>query len=240
MDLLIDIGNTNLKWAPCQARRLGPVAKLSHREGLGALWDAWRDTPTPDRVLVANVAGADLEAKLAPIVRGRWGLEPGLLRTQAEAHGVTVAYPDPSRLGVDRWLTLIAVRHFHSTPALVVDCGTAMTLDAIDAQGRHLGGMIAPGLGLMRHSLFAGTRIPAVSQMDFRGLLGQDTAECIAAGTLHALAGLVVRVQAGLRAERGWEPQVLLCGSDAALLAGLFEFQTTQVSDLVLQGLSVF
>ena len=141
MDLLIDIGNTNLRWAtlegdpPAGARpgpTLGEVHTLRHHGALPIdLLAAWDRLPAPRKVLVGNVGGAELAAHLTRAVRSLWGLDPGFAATRAEGFGVRVAYAEPLRLGVDRWLALIAVHRHAPGPSLVIDAGTAITYDLL-------------------------------------------------------------------------------------------------------------
>jgi len=207
MDLCIDIGNTNLKWASCEEGLLGPVHSLTHNfpesQGLEA---AWSDLPRPGQILVANVVGASAQQALNTATRRLWQLTPHYARSLKHAYGATIAYDQPQRLGVDRWLALVAVHNAVLTPALVLDSGTAVTLDAIDAHGNHLGGLIVPGLRMMWDSLFSGTQIPVMPFKAHQAILGRDTDECIAGGAVQAIAGMTERLHRNLHSAHGMEP----------------------------------
>jgi hypothetical protein len=111
-------------------------------------------------IVVARVGPQSVLDALAKIARARWRCKPSTIATSAQAHGVRIAYSDPARLGVDRFLALIGAHALHAGPKLIVDAGTAVTYDLLLADGSHLGGLILPGIALMRDSVLAGTQIP--------------------------------------------------------------------------------
>jgi len=239
VDLCVDIGNTNLKWSCLEEGILSPVQSLRHAtQNMQGLEDAWSVLPPPQRILAANVAGWKVEQMVNKVSRSLWQLEPRFPEPTQEVCGVTIAYADPKRLGVDRWLTLLAVHSTSMTPALVLDCGTAVTLDAIDGTGRHLGGLILPGLRMMWDSLFSGTRIPPSSFTAHHEMLGRDTAECIAGGALQALVGMTERLHRHLCGTLGEAPLIVLTGSDASKIGEQLELDHECRPDLVLQGLT--
>ena len=240
MDLCVDIGNTNLKWARYENGVLGSVHSLRHdsRE-TRELEAAWGALPRPVRIRVANVAGATAHRMLADATRRLWQRSPRFAQPRQRAYGVTIAYEEPQRLGVDRWLALVAIQNAGMTPALVLDCGTAVTLDAIDGSGNHLGGLIVPGLRMMWDSLFAGTRIPVLPFKEHRAMLGRATDECIAGGALQAIAGMTERVRHRLHSGNGMQLQIVVTGSDARKIGEQLELTHVYEPDLVLQGLAL-
>lgn len=240
MELCVDIGNTNLKWARYENGLLSPVYSLRHDSGeVQGLEAVWGEMPRPDRIRVANVAGAEVQRMLTVTSQRLWQLPPWFAQPRQRACGVTIAYSDPRRLGVDRWLALVAVQNGGMTPALVLDCGTAVTLDAIDGTGNHLGGLIVPGLRMMWDSLFARTSIPVRQFKEHRAILGEDTDECISGGALQAIAGMTERVRDRLHIGSGMQPQIVLTGSDARKIGDQLDFPHRYVPDLVLQGLAL-
>lgn len=242
MNLLIDIGNTNLRWTLHDGQGLGPVDGVRHGGGLPLdLLAAWERIAPPDRVLVSNVGGAAVGAAVARAVHAYWGLAPQLAATRAESFGVRVAYAEPARLGVDRWLGLIAAHRLAVGASLIVDAGTAATFDLLLADGEHLGGLILPGVQMMRDALLAGTRIPRVEPEPAAEPWASDTGTAVAAGSLHALAALTVRLHERLSAHLGAAeppPVILLAGGDGPQLAPLIERPCRPVPDLVLLGLA--
>ncbi|MCP4995221.1 MAG: type III pantothenate kinase, partial [Gammaproteobacteria bacterium] len=138
--LLIDSGNTNLKWSWLEEGELSDICSLSHPalEASGSIERYWQNEPPPGKVLIANVAGGMIDVQLINWIAESWKVRAQLVRSQASALGVTNAYQIPEQLGVDRWLTLIAAHRSNSGACCIVDCGTAMTVDVIAESGRHL------------------------------------------------------------------------------------------------------
>lgn len=240
MDLVIDIGNTSLKWTVCDRSELSEMQRVRHHGGLPIdLHAAWEQIPTPERVLVANVGGDALAAAVVRACRSRWGREPRFARTEPRCRGVTIAYAQPERLGVDRWLALLAGHHSCSGPVLIVDAGTALTYDLLLADGRHLGGLILPGIEMMRERLLAGTHIPRVEPEELAEPWAADTATAIAAGSIQAPAALAERLYDRLAAQIGGAPELIVTGSDGERLLPAIDRPAYLEPDLVLQGLAL-
>ena len=244
MNLLIDIGNTNLRWAQHDAAGLGPMQGLRHGQAVPLdLLAAWEALQRPDRVLIGNVGGEPVGLAVARVVRAYWGLSAEFAAPRREHLGVKVAYAKPTRLGVDRWLALLAAREHAADAALIVDVGTAATFDALLADGRHLGGLILPGLTMMRDSLLAGTQIPGDEPEPTTEPWAADTGAAVAAGSLHALAALAERLYDRLEGratdvERAPLPALLITGGDGARIGPLISRPQELVPDLVLRGLA--
>lgn len=238
--LLLDIGNTNLKWAWLRDGRLGEISSISHRmQNIDELATGeWSSLTTPDAIYIASVAGSALDAGLAVWIRQRWGLEPRFIRSGAEACGVINSYPRPERLGVDRWLSMIALYTRLPGQTCVVDCGTAVTIDVIDASGRHLGGLILPGFGLMRRALAEYTAIPFEGTVGSCGLLATDTESAIASGGVNAVAALVGRIGHELSDKVNGRMELVLTGGDAEILQHALEMPSRIEKDLVMQGIA--
>ncbi|WP_428635252.1 type III pantothenate kinase [Sedimenticola sp.] len=239
--LLIDIGNTNLKWSIYQAGRLSPVRSATHR-GVTAeqLADVcWDGMSSPDQIYLANVAGAELGSALAGWMQEQWGRAPHWVQSVAAAHGVTNGYRDPGQLGVDRWLTLLAVHRQESWAVCIVDCGTAITLDVMDGSGRHLGGLILPGLDLMRESLLRQTQIPRVTDVPVDTLFARDTATAVAAAAINSAAALIERALSQAEMICGMRPKLILTGSDAQRISAQLAVPYQIDHELVMKGLVV-
>ncbi len=239
MNLLIDLGNTRLKWtqyAPdawqVQACTLAP------QEVTRLLDQTWGSMTPPQKIVISNVAGAlTLEAMQRWII-SHWSLTPHVIRAQAEQLGVKNLYHDPATLGADRWAALIAVRGVTSAPACVVDCGTAVTIDALSSRGEFLGGTIFPGLRLLRQSLTQGTQGIKLSEGESVGSLARSTADGVAAGTMLGLAGAVERLVQEHRQALGESMGIFLTGGDAPLLSSRLRSPVISAPDLVLKGLA--
>jgi type III pantothenate kinase len=244
MNLLVDIGNARIKWALQDADGLHPGEPVLRRDR--AFKDiarpAWKDLEPPGRVLVSNVAGSEYEKTVRTWVKRRWKLTPEFLHATKDLCGVVNAYKEPARLGADRWANLLAAHAHFSGPAVIIDCGTAITVDAISADGRHLGGLIAPGIDLMTASLVSsapGIEIPNGESRDI-ALLGSSTDVGVAGGVLYAAVALVDRVFLDLKSELGNATRLIITGGDAKRIRPLLSSQPVHEPDLVLKGLATF
>ncbi len=243
--IAIDCGNTRLKWARFEGleRRDGGHASFrDEADPFAALGSVLIDES--ERVLVANVAGDAVAARVADAVSMALGREPEFVAVEASAHGIECAYPDPGTLGVDRWVAMIAARRLVDGPFVVVGAGTALTVDAVDGSGRHLGGLILPGDRLMLEALASrAEQLPAVEPAGGApaglGLLGRSTAEAMSHGARLALVAAVDRAAAAVSAALDATLTVFLTGGDAPALADWLASEASVRADLVLEGLAV-
>ena len=233
---LFDLGNTRLKAAPVDARgRVGEVLAIAHDgDAFAACWDA----ALPARIesaAVASVAPAPLRVALLDALAAR-GARISLARTLPGLDGVRIAYALPERLGVDRFLALLGARARGAGPWLLVGVGTALTVDLLDADGRHRGGRIAPSPALMRQALHArAPHLPAAGG-DYAEFAA-DTADALASGCDGAALALVERSRAEARALLGRAPAVLVHGGGAQALLDL-SAEAVAAPSLVLEGLA--
>lgn len=239
MNLLVDLGNSRLKWAQSTAGKWITGAVLHAQQDPGALLDgAWTKLEKPERILMTSVAPEATRAALTDWCRRRWKLEPIAIRARKEQLGVKHCYAQPETFGADRWAALIAARALTRANACIVDCGTAVTVDALAADGQFRGGAIFPGLRLLRESLVRGTGgIPAVEGKT-DSALGCSTADAVAGGTQHGLVGAVALLVAEQIAALGGQAEVFLTGGDAPLLRAHLKPPVREVPDLVLRGLA--
>ena len=238
--LLVDAGNTRIKWAlasvgepPGTWHALGSVAHGEH----DALDMAWTRLSF-SQVLVSNVAGEALGALLLAKLQQR-GVRDGAVkwfRSQQECAGVKNGYAQPAQLGSDRFASLIGARHrFPGERLLVVTCGTATTIDALEADGRFIGGMIVPGLGTMASSLAIHTALlPAVEAAKRERVFADNTQEAIISGCLAAQVGAIAQAMA----QRHDPPaRCVISGGAAPYIVPHLPFPCDAVDNLVLLGL---
>jgi len=238
--LLADIGNTNLKWATLVSGRLGEMRVVRHHGGLPIdLHAAWEALPPPAQILVSNVGGEGIGAALRAACISRWQREPRFVQPRSSSYGVTVAYAQPERLGVDRWLAVIAAHHQWAAPVLIVDAGTAVTYDLLLADGRHLGGLILPGIEMMREGLLKGTQIPGAEPEALVVPWATDTTAAIASGPVQALAALAERLYDRLATEARAVPELVVTGGDAERVLSVLDRPARWEPSLVLQGLAL-
>lgn len=240
MNLLVDLGNSRIKWAYAGPQRWQTGAETIPAEGFSALLDRlWGQAAAPARAVVSSVHGPQRERLLHDWLVRRWTIEPQFIRAQAQQLGVTNRYRDPAALGADRWAALIAARQSSAGAQCVVDCGTAVTVDALSADGEFLGGVILAGLQTMRAGLLAGAHAIHSADGAEDNCLARTTGDGVAAGSVFGLAGAIERVVAEQRRTLGAEARVLLTGGDAARLLPLLSGPVTHAPDLVLQGLNI-
>jgi type III pantothenate kinase len=246
--LLVDIGNSRIKWAWLTEDRLGK-AQAADYSGWGARDFATRVIDSRvgiDRILVASVAAEDVSDALAAGTRLAGAPAPEKVATRRSACGVTIGDVDPWRLGVDRLLAMIAAyRRFPRWPVCVVAIGTAMTIDLLRADGRHFGGAIIPAPPLMVSSLLDGTsgirrRVQGGASGQGRALFGRSTRAGIEQGSRFAAAAAVDRAVSEARELVGRTPQLVLTGGGAAGVRPLIRSKSLVVPDLVLEGLAVW
>lgn len=280
--LLVDIGNTRIKWAQLRDGRLGrqfaePFAGWKAKDfarrvfglpasGAGAGHRAKRSSRKGgvsvggdiDRVIVSSVAGARVNQVFTEAARHAHGPKPEFVASQREAGGVSTAYVEPWRLGVDRFVMAIGAHQLAKGRAVcVISIGTALTIDLVDARGRHRGGAIVPAPPLMVDSLLSktdGIRRRAggsegssgsdgeglsPARGSSRSIFARTTREAIEEGALLAAAAAVDRGIEEARRAVGHSPVVLLTGGGANSVAPLIQRPYWSVPDLVLQGLAV-
>lgn len=239
MRLLIDLGNTRLKWAQQTAGDWRTdAAVLAGHDVVPLLEKVWRAMPAPEQIVISSVSSPETLQAVTHWVKRSWSITPHVLRAQTEQLGVKSRYIDPATLGVDRWAALIAVRGLTLSPACIVDCGTAVTVDALSADGEFLGGVIFPGLHLLRSSLTRGTHGIKVAEGNEAECPARSTADGVAAGALFGLVGALEHLIQEYRKTLGEGMQIFLTGGDAPRLAPRLKEAVTQTPDLVLRGLA--
>lgn len=242
MILLIDAGNTRVKW-----RLVGADATSVHAEGacahdeiglLGAQIESRLQAGSAPQarmvgIIGTNVAGAAVAERIAALACP-WGLTPEWLTPQASCAGIINGYDNPAQLGADRWAALIGARQLHAGDCLVVSAGTATTVDLLSADGHFEGGLILPGVDLMQRALAGGTAQLPLADGRF-ALAPRCTADAIRSGCLQAQAGAVERMFRQIAAHPA--PLCLLTGGAAEAFAPLLDLPLRQVDNLVLLGL---
>ncbi|WP_075186047.1 type III pantothenate kinase [Teredinibacter haidensis] len=241
MQLLLDAGNSRLKWQLVDDKR--KHEGCCAYSDLGCLAELVGATRL-DRVLVSSVRGPEFDRELVLASRDQFGIEPFFAVVEQECLGLVAAYDDFRRLGVDRWLAMLAAFHREKSVCVVIDAGTAITADFVGLGGRHQGGLIVPGVQAMTRALLSST-----SAIDVKSLTppqtwrpGCDTLACVEQGVAAALKGLMSEVVAYTDTMAKELPSasaatIYLTGGDMALLRSWLPASAKCESDLVLQGL---
>lgn len=235
---LVDVGNTRVKFALAGATH-DPAALDTHDASLAVrLLDRLGPAHAGDEAWLASVAPADVAAAVEAALRDA-GYRVHRARSQARLGRLQVAYREPSRLGVDRFLALLATSRRDDGPWLLVSAGSALTVDLLQADGVHVGGLIAPMPGTMREALaarFPALDVPRGEVADFAA----DTGDAIASGCAQSAIGLVEHALQRARLRLGVEPLLLLGGGAADLFAGMAATRSQRAPTLVLEGLAAY
>ncbi len=237
--LLLDLGNTRLKWGLWRDDRLtanGAVAQ----QGIETFAESLRESCAAHERIDAAIGCA--VAGVLPTARVETQLEQVGLRCQwihslPQQCGVRNGYTHPGMLGADRWAALIGARARHADePVLIISVGTAVTIDCLAADGRFLGGVILPGFGLMLRALEMGTAGLNVPEGDLREF-PNNTSDALMTGGALAIAGAARQMRERLRRVEGREPKVLLTGGAAPKLELALGLEHVTVEHLVFDGL---
>lgn len=229
MILCLDAGNSRLKWGLFDGsdwRKQGALNYQAFDDLLGKLPEQ------PTRILACNVAGDAARLRIEALAN-RLAIPFGWLASSAASCGVTNGYDTPEQLGADRWAALIGARALHSGPAVVVMAGTATTIDVLDGNGLFRGGLILPGLTLMRAALAHNTAALPNAAGHYRAQ-PTNTGDAIVSGAIHATLGAIERLHAG----QGDEALCLLSGGAATELAPHLGLPHRLIDNLVLEGLA--
>jgi type III pantothenate kinase len=242
--LALDIGNTRLKWAlydtPCVGARL-----LAHGaqflENIDKLADGdWAEFAQPRWVLGCVVAGDAVRRRVEQQL-DIWDVHPQWVVSSLQEGGMTNGYDHPGRLGADRWVAMIGARQRvlamgEPKPCVVVMVGTAVTVEAIDADGQFLGGIILPGHGIMLRALESGTaglHVPTGEVCDFP----RNTSDALTTGGTFAIAGAVQRMVDNLRQHTGQEPVCIMTGGAGWKMAPSMSNKVELAESLIFDGL---
>lgn len=233
MILCLDAGNTRLKWGVHDGRQWRAQGACAHSDctGLAVALPAGIE-----RIIACNVAGGTVAARIEALA-ATLGLPLDWFRSSAACCGVTNGYANPAQLGVDRWAALIGAHALHDGPALVVMAGTATTIEVLEADGTFRGGLILPGLDLMRKSLARNTAGLPEARGVYRDI-PTHTDDAVVSGALHATLGAIERM-----AEQACRPAstdflCLLSGGAADALAPHLDLPLRRIDNLVLEGLA--
>ncbi|MBK8133138.1 MAG: type III pantothenate kinase [Gammaproteobacteria bacterium] len=237
MILELDIGNSRIKWRTLAAQGQAVARGSCSRKEVSDGRMPWGDplsAPGLRRIRVSNVAGPEIAADLDRWARDALGIAPEYARATGCGAGVTSGYREPAKLGVDRWLALLAAWHELSRACVVADAGTAVTVDVLDGSGVHQGGYIVPGLTLMLNALLSGTSGVRLSAGPVATLAaGTCTSDAVLRGGTAMTIALIERTRSGL------ELPLVLTGGDADLLAPWLAEPTLLRPELVLDGLGL-
>ena len=240
MILEVDAGNSRIKW-----RLLSSDSGVVQSRGVFAnkdldFWLKELDQISQiKKIRVSSVAGQyALKQMSAYFSQRNWAFIEA--QTAKKTAGVTCAYTDPSTLGVDRWMGIVAAYNQFRSPCIIVDAGSAVSIDIIDGNGLHLGGYIMPGFEMGLQAILAGTSNVRVERLDFKEPMsfmpGHSTEQCLVRGQLLAVKSMVEHIFVGMQAKK-IIPEIVLTGGNGEQLVGVIDGFVHFESELVLNGL---
>ena len=245
MILLFDIGNSRMHWATLRDGKMGVSQAVLHADVSfdGDDFRSLNEVDDVESIWVANVAGQAVARQLTDWSMARWRIKPHFAVSPVSGFGVINKYREPAKLGIDRWLNLVAAHRIVRGFACVVDCGSAITFDVLTPAGEHLGGLIMPGLRMMTGALARETHaIVCYNSSDTDGSFpgwATQTADAVSKGVLYAASGGINAAIHEAREKYGDAVQVLLTGGDADTIAPRLQVPVIREQDLVLKGLAI-
>ena len=245
MFLAVDVGNTRLKWALYDHARPGAEPRMhgaEFLENIDKLADGpWRELPPPSIMLGCAVAADAIKLRVAEQMDELWDVTPRWVHATTAEAGLVNGYDHPTRLGADRWVAMIGAWHRMlaqgpARPIVVVMVGTAVTVEAINPDGRFLGGFILPGHGIMLRALESGTaglHVPTGEVREFP----TNTSDALTSGGTYAIAGAVERMVQHLRSHCGQEPVCYMTGGAGWKMAPSMSVRFELIESLIFDGL---
>lgn len=239
MHLEIDMGNTRIKWRLRDGSTIlvrGAEQTNSEFTSMESILRVYKKQI--HAIWVVSVVGSEIEKKLNLWMAQFLPIKPVFARSCEFDGGVKNGYESPERLGVDRWLALLAVHRLTKNACVIVSCGTAMTVDLLSRTGQHQGGYIVPGMRLMLGAINSGARLININKEQFpiNLLPGRSTADAVFAGLSSMLSGVIENGIKQLSAQDNEKIELIFTGGDADKLLPLYP-DAHVVPELVLDGL---
>ena len=243
--LLMDIGNTRIKWGVLEKRALSEIGSLStpHSRDFD-LTPLFMSLPSDVKSIVAScVLSKETQIKLTESFSDHFELAIQFIKPKNRFSGLTNGYTNPSKLGADRWAAMIGAHNEFGGNILVVDMGTAITIDYINAEGVHKGGQILPGLKSFFNILNQSTgsintkiNINDTAAQDIKKW-GKNTDDAVISGAMSAISGAINAAVFSFKIEDSM-PSVILTGGDAIYFKDVFDYSLSYRPNLVLEGLA--
>ena len=239
MKLQLDAGNTRIKW---RATDNGKIVAAGHQLTHSVFDGQYLELPGVTALASAqlsNVAGATVEANLVAQLRAQFGLNLQVAMVSERVGPVSCGYQSPDTLGIDRWLAVLAAFQRRGKALVVVNAGSAVTVDIVNDEGVHQGGYIVPGMRLLQEALWQGTDRVKIEQLKLvvSHAPGVTTEQAVSRGCQLMLLALIERLVCGQNPEESHE--LIIAGGDGELLNGQLSGNGQYYPDLVLDGLNV-
>ena len=235
--LCIDVGNTRIKWCVWQGENIQQHAVAEYElQQLDALLEQWFCKLDQQDVFVSSVAGRLVNDVIELWFSKTWQKLANFVESKEFQLGVSNSYKDVHQMGVDRWIAMLAAYQRYQSAVCVIDCGTAVTLDIVDNSGKHLGGLIMPGLNMMRQSLSEGAN--AIRLQDGNELLlANNTTDAVSGGCFHLLVSGLNSLYLQYKKQVKTSMACVVTGGDGEKIAKYMECDCQFEADLILYGL---
>ncbi len=234
MNLLIDIGNQNIKW--CCGEKYG-IFTAEPSTFLKSVEQNWAQLQNVKCLFVVNVGTSEIFEKIKQYARHQLNASLIEIETSVKCCGIKNGYQNAMELGADRWVALIGARAIHSQSSIVVDCGTAITVDALAADGTFVGGSILPGFHLSKITLCSKTSKIDEFQELKPTIPATSTVHAVSSGIVFGIVGGVELLIKKYLEMVGASSKLLITGGDAELIVEHSSFKYEHVPNLVLRGL---
>jgi len=239
--LLIDVGNSSIKWATYLASELSDMSQLLHTDEnvFKNINQQWLSLEQPSAVYISCVAEDEVLTRIVELCNKLWDIAPQVIQSKKQQLGLINAYKAPLELGSDRWCAMLGAWCLSRKGFVVINAGSALTIDIVNQSGEHIGGYILPGINMMKKSLGQQTAkiaAPANIEASIAISLGKSTNECINAAVHLSTINFISQV-----IEQHKEPystECYLSGGDAIKLGKLLDINYTLMPDLVLRGMA--
>ncbi len=242
--LLVDVGNSRIKWALAENDVLGEqeVHAWLENDLEKILNSYWGKLEQINAVYISNVAGKKIGKIICNWCKENWQMNPSFAKVTKQGCGVKNSYPDAQKLGIDRWLAMLAGWDIVKSNVCIIDCGSAITIDVVDSSGWHRGGVIAPGLTLCERALTDHTYALSVQKCEELTLLSNDTEAAIKSGCYHQFIGGIEYMLTKIAQQHESNMEYIITGGDAELVVkdldlSVFAIKLRHKPTLVLQGL---
>ena len=238
--LVVDIGNSRIKWCVWHENDPHHAGKRFYsKQSIDDQLDAcFKAVPEQSNVIICSVADHSVNKAVNDWFAEHWGREPVFVKSHSRQHNVTNGYRQPGTLGVDRWVAMVAAYEKYQKAVCVIDCGTAITLDIVLSNGVHQGGLIMPGIQLMRQALFKDTAA-IVEQSGVVKALADNTADAVQSGSVQLVAAGLCDLYRRYSAQYDDQMVCVLTGGDGKEIARYMECDCRYDVDLILYGLRV-
>ncbi len=240
MKLLFDIGNSSINWAQHDGQTYVEQGRFDYQESelIEKLEQYLPTTTAMEALLVASVVNDERNQVITNWLSDRWQITPWYAHVDSVFAGLTNSYAEPKQMGVDRWLAMISAWTSYQSALCVVDCGTALTIDLVAADGKHVGGFILPGLHLMQAGLLQHTdRIHATVMTEGTMEPANNTQSAITDGACLAMVGAIERAFADFQSSCSETVQGVITGGNAARVIDFLQYAFELKHTLVLDGL---